>query len=581
MRILFAVSAVLCFVVIGRVTLLQTSQAAGLIEAGRAQRTSETVLQAPRGTIFDRNGVELALSVPKKTIIANPKLVSDPGATASALAQLLDLSDAKRTALQTAFTDKKSSFVYVARQIDPTLATTVLALNLAGVASIDEDQRILPSGAVGLAVVGRTDIDGVGTAGVEKEFDTQLTGTDGQRVREHDNQGRSIPGDDTTTTEPVPGDDLQLTIDRSLQYQTEQALLAGVNRPDVLAKGAKAVILDTKTGEILAMANVERDASGTAVVTSANKAMVEANEPGSVAKLFSISASLNEGVTTPDTTITVPPFLVFNQGTRWEQRLTDAESHATGPMSLRKILAESSNIGTYLTAHQIGVIKLTDYLHAYGFGVPVGIGFPGESKGSVADPMKLQGTEKVTITYGYRYAATSLQLAAAANTIANGGVYVTPKLLKATIGPDGTITDTAPSATHTVVSPTTAAEMTDMMLGVTCSKEGTAYGAFGHDEMNGISVAGKTGTALKVQKNGTYRADDGTKSYFASFVGFFPAAAPRVTILVSVDEPDPTSNARFGGTSAAPIFVNIANAAASELQITPPAGDVGCNPSGK
>ncbi len=581
MRILFAVSAALCFVVIGRVTLLQTAQAAGLIEAGRAQRTSETVLQAPRGTIFDRNGVELALSVPKKTIIANPKLVSDPGATASALAQLLDLSDAKRTALQTAFTDKKSSFVYVARQIDPTLATTVLALNLAGVASIDEDQRILPSGAVGLAVVGRTDIDGVGTAGVEKEFDTQLTGTDGQRVREHDNQGRSIPGDDTTTTEPVPGDDLQLTIDRSLQYQTEQALLAGVNRPDVLAKGAKAVILDTKTGEILAMANVERDASGTAVVTSANKAMVEANEPGSVAKLFSISASLNEGVTTPDTTITVPPFLVFNQGTRWEQRLTDAESHATGPMSLRKILAESSNIGTYLTAHQIGVIKLTDYLHAYGFGVPVGIGFPGESKGSVADPMKLQGTEKVTITYGYRYAATSLQLAAAANTIANGGVYVTPKLLKATIGPDGTITDTAPSATHTVVSPTTAAEMTDMMLGVTCSKEGTAYGAFGHNEMNGISVAGKTGTALKVQKNGTYRADDGTKSYFASFVGFFPAAAPRVTILVSVDEPDPTSNARFGGTSAAPIFVNIANAAASELQITPPAGDVGCNPSGK
>jgi len=581
MRVLFAVSAALCFVVIGRVTLLQTAQAAGLIEAGRAQRTSETVLQAPRGTIFDRNGVELALSVPKKTIIANPKLVTDPGATAAALAQLLDLSDAKRTVLQTAFSEKKSSFVYVARQIDPTLATTVLALNLAGVASIDEDQRILPSGAVGLAVVGRTDIDGLGTAGVEKEFDAQLTGTNGQRVREHDNQGRSIPGDDTTTTEPIPGDDLQLTIDRSLQYQTEQALLAGINRPDVLAKGAKAVILDTKTGEILAMANVERDASGTAVVTSANKAMVEANEPGSVAKLFSISASLNEGVTTPDTTITVPPFLVFNQGTKWEQRLTDAESHATGPMSLRKILAESSNIGTYLTAHQIGVVKLTDYLHAYGFGQPVGIGFPGESKGSVADPMKLQGTEKVTITYGYRYAATSLQLAAAANAIANGGVYVTPKLVKATIGPDGTIADTPPSTTRTVISPTTAAEMTDMMLGVTCSKDGTAYGAFGSNQMNGISVAGKTGTALKVQKNGTYKADDGSKSYFASFVGFFPAAAPRVTILVSIDEPDPTSNARFGGTSAAPIFVNIANAAASELQITPPAGDVGCNPSGK
>ena len=581
MRILFAVSAALCFAVIGRVTLLQTAQAAGLVEAGRAQRTSETVLRAARGTIFDRNGVELALSVPKKTIIANPKLVADAAGTAATLGQLLGLPDVKTAALQVAFADKSKSFVYVARQIDASLASTVLALKLAGIAAIDEDQRVLPSGDVGLAVVGRTDIDGLGTAGVEKAYDEQLTGTDGQRVREHDNQGRSIPGEDATTTAPVPGDDLQLTIDRSLQYQTEQALLAGINRPDVLAKGAKAVVLDTKTGEILAMANVDRGDDGVARVTSANKAMVEANEPGSVAKLFSISASINEGVTSPDTTISVPPYLTFNQGTKWEQRVFDAESHDTGPMSLSTILAESSNIGTYLTVHQIGVTKLTDYLHTYGFGAPTGVGFPGESTGAVSDPNKLQGTEKVTITYGYRYTATTVQLAAATNTIANGGVYVAPKLVKATIGADGKLVDTPPSATHVVTSPTTAADMTQMMLGVTCSKLGTAYGAFSANQMNGISVAGKTGTAFKVQKNGTYTADDGTKSYFASFVGFYPAAAPRVTIVVSVDEPDPTSNARFGGTGAAPIFVDIAQAATHEVQITPPAGDVGCNPSGK
>ena len=277
-------------------------------------------------------------------------------------------------------------------------------------------------------------------------------------MREHDNQGRSIPGDETTTTAPIPGDDLQLTIDRSLQYQTEQALLAGVDRPDVLAKGAKAVVIDTATGEVLAMANVERGDDGVARVTSANKAMVEANEPGSVAKLFSISATMNEGLTTPDTTITVPPYLTFNKGTKWEQRVNDAESHDTGPMSLRTILAESSNIGTYLTAHQLGVVKLTDYLHQYGFGETTGVAFPGQSHGSVADPLKLQGTEKVTITYGYRYTATTLQLAAAANTIANGGVYVAPKLVKATIGADGQVVPTAPSATHTVISPTMAAE---------------------------------------------------------------------------------------------------------------------------
>ena len=579
MRLLFAVSAVLCFAVIGRVTLLQTAQAEGLVAAGRAQRTSETTLQAERGTIFDRNGVELALSVPKKTIIANPKLVGDPVATASTLAQMLGLSDARQVALQVAFADRSKSFVYVTRQVEASMASTVLALKLPGIAAIEEDQRVLPSGDVGLAVVGRTDVDGVGTAGIEKAYDDELTGTDGQRVREHDNQGRSIPGDEATTTAPIPGDDLQLTIDRSLQYQTERALLAGVDRPDVMAKGAKAVVLDTVTGEVLAMANVERGDDGVVRVTSANKAMVEANEPGSVAKLFSISATMNEGLVTPDTTITVPPYLVFNKGTQWEQRVNDAESHETGPMALSTILAESSNIGTYLTAHPLGVVKLTDYLHQYGFGETTGATFPGESNGSVSDPMKLQGTEKVTITYGYRYTATPLQQAAATNTKANGGVYVAPKLVKATIGADGQVTPTAPSATHTVISPTSAASMTQMMVGVTCSSKGTAFGAFRNDQMNGISVAGKTGTALKVHSNGKYAADDGSKSYFASFVGFYPAAEPKVTIVVSVDEPDPTSNARFGGTGAAPIFVDIAQAATHELQITPPAGDTGCHGS--
>src|SRR6478735_3681479 len=168
-------------------------------------------------------------------------------------------------------------------------------------------------------------------------------------------------------------------------------------------------------------------------------------------------------------TITVPPYLIFNKNTKWEQRVNDAESHEIGPMSLSTILAESSNIGTYLTAHPLGVTKLTDYLHQFGFGETTGATFPGQSVGSVADPLKLQGTEKVTITYGYRYTATTLQLAAAANSIANGGVYVAPKLVKSTIGADGQIVPTAPSAAHTVISPTVAAEMTQMMLGVTCS----------------------------------------------------------------------------------------------------------------
>ncbi|MCU1501995.1 MAG: ftsI [Ilumatobacteraceae bacterium] len=576
MRWMFAVSALLFVAVLAKVVLLQTAQAAGLVKAGKDQRTSETVLKAGRGTIFDRDGVELALSVPKMTITANPKLVTDPTGTATLLAQLLDLTPDKQQALQTSFAAKDKSFVYVVRQIDDNLAASVMALKLPGIAANEEDQRVLPGGDVGLDVVGRTDIDGLGTAGLEKQYDDVLTGTDGQRTMEHDSKGRSIPGSDATTTQPIPGEDLELTIDRSLQYQVEQALLQGINQADVMAKGATAVVMDTQTGEVLAMVSVDRDASGTARVTSANNALVQSHEPGSVAKIFSVSGALNEGVATPDTTVNVPGFIVFDKGTKWQHQINDAESHAIGPMSLRRIIEVSSNIGTYTVTSQIGLDKITAYLHAFGFGESTPLGFPGESAGSVRAAADLQGTEKATITYGYGYSASSMQLAAAANTIANGGVYVAPKLVKATVDATGTLAPTPASATHTVVSPGAAASMTSMMVDVVCNKDGTAHGTA---DIPGMTVAGKTGTAYKVWPGGGYVGPNNERAYFASFVGFFPASAPKVTILVSVDEPDPTSNARFGGTGAAPIFATIGRAVISEEQITPPPGDTGCSPA--
>ncbi len=571
---MFAVSVLLFIAVLGKVVLLQTAQAAGLVRAGKDQRTSESRIKAGRGTIFDRDGVEMALSVPKITITANPKLVTDPVGTANVLGQLLALSSDKQQALQASLTAKNTSFVYVARQIDEGLAGSVMALKLPGIGSNEEDQRVLPTGDVGLDVVGRADIDGVGTAGLEKQYNDVLTGTDGQRVVEHDSKGRSIAGGDTTTRQPVAGQDLELTIDRSLQYQTEQALLAGVNK--VTAKGGSAIVLDTSTGEILAMANVQRDTDGTVKVTSANNAAVEAHEPGSVAKVFSISASVNEGIATPDTTINVPPYYVFDAGTKWEHRITDAEFRASGPLSLHDILVQSSNIGTYLTARQLGSATLSSYLHAFGFGAATDLGFPGESAGLIKPYTAWQGTENATVTYGYGYSGTSLQLIAGVNSIANGGTYVGPKLVKATIDANGKVLPTPPSPTHTVVTPTTAAEMTSMMTDVVCDKKGTGYG---YADIPGVTVAGKTGTAYKVQQNGTYAGVDGQRSYFASFVGFFPASAPKVTILVSVDEPDASSNDRFGGTASAPIFVHIGEAAIHELQISPPAGDTGCPPA--
>jgi len=567
---IFVISMLLFAAVVARVAFLQTAGSDSLVAAGRAQRVTESVLHAQRGTIFARDGGELVLSVPSSTIFANPKLVTDPTGEAAVLASLLGLSAEKQQALLQAFTAKDKSFVYVARQIDDQLGASVMALNLAGIDLLHEDKRIMPSGEVGRSLLGRTDIDGIGTAGLELQYNSDLTGTNGERVREHDAKGRSIPGSGATTTQPVPGKDLVLTIDRSLQFQVEQALVQRVTT--LKAKGGAVVVMDSRTGDIYAIANVKLNADGSVTVTSANMAAVDTFEPGSVAKVFSISAVVDTGTAGPDTTISVPGKMTFGQGTQWVQTITDAEVHDEEPMTLRDIIVHSSNIGTLKLAQQMGTSKVGDYLTAFGFGSKTALDFPDES-GGLMKPDQWQGTQKVTTSYGYGYSVTAVQLAAAVNTVANGGVYVAPRLLAATIGADGTIADAPPAATHQVLQPSTAATMTDLMEDVVCY--GTGTGA----KIDGISVAGKTGTAYKVQKDKTYGQDTG-RAYRATFVGFFPAQAPKVTILVTIDEPDPTSNDRFGGTAAAPLFSQIATDAIHELQITPSPGDTGCPAAG-
>ena len=567
----FVISVLLFVAVVARVAFLQTAGSDSLVAAGKAQRVSEAILHAPRGTIFARDGGELVMSVPSSTLIANPKLVTDPSGVASLLGTMLQLTPDKQQSLVAAFTAKDKSFIYIVRQIDDDLASSVMALNLSGIDRLREDKRIMPSGEVGRSLLGRTDIDGVGTAGVELLYNAELTGVDGERVREHDAKGRSIPGSGATTTEPVPGNDLILTLDRSLQFQVEQALIARVS--ELSAKGGAVVVMDTATGEIYAVANVSRGDDGVVAVTSANLAAVEPFEPGSVAKVFSLSAVVDTGVATPDTVIEVPGQIVYDRGTLWEHTINDAEPHNKEPMSLRHIIVHSSNIGTLLLTDEVGTERFGTYLESFGFGQKTALDFPDESAGIYKPASEWQGTERQSHSYGYGYSVTALQLTAAVNTVANGGVYVAPKLVAATIGADGEVTDTAASATHTVIQPSTAATMTDMMKDVVC--DGTGKDA----QIADISVAGKTGTAYKVQDDKTY-GGAGTRAYRASFVGYFPADAPKVTILVTIDEPDPTSNDRFGGKAAAPLFATIATATIHELQITPNPGDTGCPAAG-
>ena len=600
---MFVIAAVLFLAVLARVTLLQTVQADELRNAGKTQRTTEQRLKAHRGTIFDREGADLALSIPARTVIANPKLVLDPNGTVRTLTAMLKLSPAKQAALRQAFTAKQSSFVYVARQIDPTLANTVTALRLAGISSISEDRRILPDGDVGRSVVGRTDTDLEGTAGLEKEYNDILRGVDGEQSQEHDREFRSIAGGDETVA-PIPGSDIVVTLDRGLQFQVEKALQQRVAALSAL--GGTAIVMGVNSGDIYSIANVRRNSDGVAEITSANLAAVEPHEPGSVAKVFSLSAAVNEGLATPETTIEVPGFLTYRpvnkSDEKWKFKIRDAEPHNPEPMSLRDIIVHSSNIGTVLMTEGLGTLRFGRYLHEFGFGSTTGLGLPDESAGIMKPAADWQATEKVTPRYGYGYAATSLQLIAGVNTIANGGVYVAPRLVLSTIDAKGRTHDAPPSPTHEVVTPQTAATMTSMMKDVVC------YGTAKYAKVPGMSVAGKTGTALlkptgqsAAAKDATdaattttttlptgetnpaattdYQADDGSKEYYSTFVGYFPADDPQVTILVSIDRPDPSNQDHLGGKAAGPLFSTLATMAMHELRVSPSPNDNGCQNS--
>lgn len=545
-----------------RVLMLKTTDRSGYLAASIDQRTRVNTLRASRGVIFDRNGQELALSVPTNTLWDDPRVIVDPPATARAVAGMLGMGPEDEAALLERLSRNTQKFAYVARELPKEVAQAVLGLGLTGIYSYIEPARVVESGAAE-ALIGRTDPDGLGTSGLELQYDKVLTGTDGTQMRQVDNKGRSIAGEGSVTKQPVPGDDLVLSIDKTIQYQMDAAVVARVER--LSAKGGTAIAMDSRTGEILAMSNVKRRADGTVAVAQGNFAAVEAYEPGSVAKVFSISAALNEGLVDPSTTLRVPGIVRID-----DFPIRDAWPHGPIDMSVRAILSESSNIGTMMVAEKMEFTKLHDYLSAFGFGRHTGLEYPGESRGILKSVKKTYGTERSTVAYGYGFASTALQMVSAVNVVANGGTFVEPRLVTATIDRSGRRENKEPSKTRPVLSASTAATMTDIMRDAVCTGTGELA------KVKGMEIAGKTGTGYKVQGNGTYATDAGGRRYFASFVGFFPAQAPRVTMLVSIDEPSSSSIDRFGGTAAAPVFAQLVPTIMNELGIEPTGTDAGC-----
>jgi len=539
-----------------RVATIQVLRPDALVAFGEDQRTRATVVDAPRGSILDRNGAQLALSVPAATIEANPQLIEDPWSTAQALAPILG-TDAMSLAETLA---EDSSFEYLGRQLDREVGEQIEALELDGITVTPEPTRANPSGDLAHALLGSVGIDQDGLSGLEAQYEDVLAGEPGAVEVERDPQGNTIASGDNHYDAADQGEDVQLTIDREVQYEAERLLAEQVAATG--ARGGTVIVSRPGTGELLAVANIDAydEEAGTfvdPVPASENRAVTAVFEPGSVNKVITLSAALEEGVVTPDTSALVPDSLQVG-----DHVFSDSHPHETVEMTTREVITESSNVGTIQIAQQLSPETIDRYIRAFGFGAVTAVDFPAESPGILLPPEEWSSTSIGTIPIGQGVAVTPLQVLQAFNVIANGGRYVAPRLVAGTVGVDGELAPTPTVAPRRVVSETTARQMTEMMTNVV--DEGTGEAA----AVEGYPVAGKTGTARKPQPGGGYEDEAGNYRYVATFAGFVPANDPQLSIVVVIDEP---AGDYYGGGVAAPVFSRLAASVLRAYRIPPPA----------
>jgi cell division protein FtsI/penicillin-binding protein 2 len=528
-----------------RATWLQSVRAESLSRLGQTQHRETVALPASRGTIYDRSGVELGLGERATTVYANPKQIVNPRTAAVAVERTLGL-DADR--VYPVLADRSRGFVYVERQADPAQAAALQRLKLPGFGFYPEEQRSYPQRSVAAQVLGYVGIDGNGLAGLELEFDRALAGHAGQETIVKDPGGRVL---DVEHQRPErSGRDVFLTLDHTIQANAEQVLRETVHKWD--AKSASAIVLDPRTGAVLAMAvqpgyDANRYPSAPRDLQR-NRTVTDTYEPGSTFKLITVAAALSEHLVSPSTRFTLPYSLHVA-----DRVIHDAEERGTVNYSVAQILAHSSNIGAIELAEMLGRTRLSSWISRFGFGRTTGIDFPGESPGIVLPPDKWSGSTIGNVPIGQGIAVTPVQMAAAYAAIANRGVWSRPHLVDHIAGGG------RPSLhRHRLVSRRIAGELMMMLKDVVA--EGTGMYA----AMPGYQVAGKTGTAQKPDSHGGYA----TGRYVASFVGIVPASRPRLVILVTVDEPQ---GAIWGGVVAAPAFQQIARFDLQYLEVPPDA----------
>ncbi len=553
---ILAIVVVIFTVLAVRVADVQTRSRGYFRALGVDQRLKTVTLAAERGGIFDRNGYDLALSLERQTIYADPRVITHPAEYAAAIAPLVGVDEVE---LRVRLSQPNTAFAYIARKVEPDVAQAVRKLDLVGVGFVPESKRYYPAGELAAPVLGFVGLDNDGLSGLEQALDGTLAGRPGELSVERDPTGTDLPGTERTVERARRGVDLVLTVDRSIQYEAERALVEQVEAID--AKGGMAIVMDVRTGDILAMATVDGEtaeqAAHPAPSTQRNRPVTDVFEPGSTNKVVTIASALEAGLVTPSTEFEVPQAIKVDG-----QKFEDVDVHES-VLTVSDIIRESSNVGTILIARQLGSVRFDAALRNFGFGQTTGLDFPGEAPGILLPLSQYNDTSLASMPVGNGLAVTALQMLDVYVTLANDGVARQPRLVAATIDADGKRLDLPLGTTRQVVSSATATQMRQMLAGVVEAGTGTKAA------VPGYTVGGKTGTARKPPY------DKPPYRYVSSFVGFAPVENPRLAAIVVLDEP---GKQFFGGTVAAPVFARIMQQALAVERVPGAAGTLNLLP---
>ena len=547
--ILAAVFAVAFGGLTGRLAWLQVVKRAELAQLAERQYSRTVVLHAQRGPILDRQGAPLATSTPTESLFIQPRSVGDPVRVTARLAPILGLPPGE---VRAALTSGRS-FVWLRRKLPPAVAGEVRALREPGLGFLPEPLRLYPNRELAAHVLGFEGVEG-GLEGIERAFDGELAGVPGKAIVGRDALGREVTSPHLLEL-PQAGHGVMLTIDRTIQYMTERELDAAYRRTG--ARSAMAVVLDPRTGEVLALAIRPTFNPNTFLDVPSrdrwrDRAVTDPFEPGSTFKVILAAAALEEGVVRPDDRI------YGENGSFTIAKTTIHDWKKYGWLTFSEVLQNSSNVGSIKVGLALGRERYYRYMSAFGFGAATGVGLPGESRGLLRAPGRWSLLSLPTMSIGQEVSVTALQMVAAFGAIANGGTLMQPRIVRATFDAAGQeVRRFEPRPVRQVISPETARTLTRILVRVV--ESGTGHNA----AIPGYEVAGKTGTAQKL--------DPATRRYsrspgVLSFVGWAPADEPRFVMLVTLDEP---KNEIWGSEAAAPIFSAIGRGILRYLEVPP------------